>query len=84
MYFQGFATAADGSIELISKIIEKHLKIPCYVLMGANLANEVAEEKFCETTIGDFIKIFLIKILKQFYSIFDINIPFLNHLIFTI
>ncbi|XP_051164927.1 glycerol-3-phosphate dehydrogenase [NAD(+)], cytoplasmic-like [Leptopilina boulardi] len=49
---KGFATGTDGSIELISKIIEKHLKIPCYVLMGANLANEVAEEKFCETTIG--------------------------------
>lgn len=52
--YQGFATGTDGSIELISKIIEKHLKIPCYVLMGANLANEVAEEKFCETTIGDY------------------------------
>lgn len=50
---KGFGDKGDGtSIELISKIVEKHLKVPCYVLMGANLANEVAEEKFCETTIG--------------------------------
>ncbi|XP_033215393.1 glycerol-3-phosphate dehydrogenase [NAD(+)], cytoplasmic-like [Belonocnema kinseyi] len=49
---KGFAQGADKSIELISKIVEKNLKIPCNVLMGANLANEVAEEKFCETTIG--------------------------------
>ncbi|XP_058795211.1 glycerol-3-phosphate dehydrogenase [NAD(+)], cytoplasmic-like isoform X1 [Phymastichus coffea] len=49
---KGFAPAEGTKIQLISKIIEEKLKIPCSVLMGANLANEVAEEHFCETTIG--------------------------------
>ncbi|XP_076682453.1 glycerol-3-phosphate dehydrogenase [NAD(+)], cytoplasmic isoform X1 [Andrena cerasifolii] len=49
---KGFDRGDGTNIELISKIIEKKLRIQCYVLMGANLANEVAEEKFCETTIG--------------------------------
>ncbi|XP_030754652.1 glycerol-3-phosphate dehydrogenase [NAD(+)], cytoplasmic isoform X1 [Sitophilus oryzae] len=49
---KGFDTAEGGGIDLISHIITRHLKIPCSVLMGANLANEVADEMFCETTIG--------------------------------
>lgn len=49
---KGFDIAEGGGIELISHIITHHLKIPCSVLMGANLANEVANENFCETTIG--------------------------------
>ncbi|KAL7016173.1 hypothetical protein ACKWTF_009952 [Chironomus riparius] len=49
---KGFEIAEDGRIELISQVIRRHLNIPCAVLMGANLATEVAGEKFCETTIG--------------------------------
>ncbi|XP_014477145.1 PREDICTED: glycerol-3-phosphate dehydrogenase [NAD(+)], cytoplasmic-like isoform X1 [Dinoponera quadriceps] len=49
---KGFGRGEGNNIGLISKIIEKNLRIQCNVLMGANLANEVAEEKFCETTIG--------------------------------
>lgn len=41
-----------GGIELVSHAIQEKLNIPISVLMGANLAPEVADEKFCETTIG--------------------------------
>lgn len=51
--FQGFAITGGG-IQLISHIIAQELGTECAVLMGANLAKEVAEEEFCETTIGRF------------------------------
>ncbi|TSM44124.1 Glycerol-3-phosphate dehydrogenase [NAD(+)], cytoplasmic [Bagarius yarrelli] len=47
----GVDEGPDG-LKLISDVIKEKLGISMTVLMGANLANEVAEGKFCETTIG--------------------------------
>jgi len=49
---KGFQILPEGGVDLISQLIRDTMNIPCGVLMGANLANEVADEKFCETTIG--------------------------------
>ncbi|XP_053595679.1 glycerol-3-phosphate dehydrogenase [NAD(+)], cytoplasmic [Microplitis demolitor] len=49
---KGFDQKEGGGIDLISQIITAELNIPMAVLMGANLASEVADEMFCETTIG--------------------------------
>merc|ERR1712223_2318970 len=49
---KGFDILPQGGIQLISKEIKKHLNIPVAVLMGANLAAEVADGQFCEATIG--------------------------------
>ncbi|KAF6736541.1 Glycerol-3-phosphate dehydrogenase [NAD(+)], cytoplasmic [Oryzias melastigma] len=48
---QGVDEGPDG-LKLISDVIQEKLGIAMSVLMGANIANEVADEKFCETTIG--------------------------------
>ncbi|ORX52741.1 glycerol-3-phosphate dehydrogenase [NAD+] [Hesseltinella vesiculosa] len=37
---------------LFSEEIERILSIPCAALSGANIADEVAREKFCESTVG--------------------------------
>lgn len=50
-YLQGVDEGPDG-LKLISDVIQEKLGITMSVLMGANIANEVADEKFCETTIG--------------------------------
>ncbi|XP_034385113.1 glycerol-3-phosphate dehydrogenase 1-like protein [Cyclopterus lumpus] len=47
--------AGPGGLKLISDIIREKMGIDVSVLMGANIANEVAAEKFCETTIGSRI-----------------------------
>lgn len=49
---QGIDSAPDG-MKLISDIIRQKLEIDVSVLMGANIASEVADNKFCESTIGE-------------------------------
>lgn len=39
-------------LHLISKYISDALSLDVSVLMGANIANEVAQDKFCESTLG--------------------------------
>ena len=43
---------SENGIHLISDIIQTLLKIDVSVLMGANIAKDVAREDFCECTIG--------------------------------
>lgn len=52
LFLQGVDEGPDG-LKLISDVIQDTLGITMSVLMGANIANEVADEKFCETTIGE-------------------------------
>ena len=50
-FLQG-VDATQGGIQLVSRIIYKALNIDVSVLMGANIATEVAQEQFCESTLG--------------------------------
>nr|XP_004571377.2 glycerol-3-phosphate dehydrogenase 1-like protein isoform X2 [Maylandia zebra] len=48
---KGIYEGPEG-LRLISDVIREKMEIDVSVLMGANIANEVAAEKFCESTIG--------------------------------
>ncbi|KAJ3118740.1 Glycerol-3-phosphate dehydrogenase [Phlyctochytrium bullatum] len=43
---------AQSGLQLISDVIREKLEMDVSVLMGANIASEVAMEYFCETTVG--------------------------------
>jgi len=49
--------ATNAKLDLISNVIRQTLNINCAVLMGANIAGEVALEHYCETTIGQHLSL---------------------------
>lgn len=49
---KGVDSSPKGGLVLVSNLISQILSIDVSVLMGANIANEVAQEMFCEATIG--------------------------------
>merc|ERR1712136_348305 len=48
---KGMDVTPDG-FELISGLVRAELGVECSVLMGANIANEIALERFSEATVG--------------------------------
>ena len=53
---KGFHSGSDGSFKLISDLIQQTLDIDYSVLMGANIADEIAKDLFCESTLGEMEK----------------------------
>jgi len=42
----------EGGVRLLSELIGQELGIYCGALSGANIASEIAQEKWCETTVA--------------------------------
>ncbi len=49
---KGVDNGMGGGLVLVSAYIQETLSLDMSVLMGANIANEVAQDMFCEATIG--------------------------------
>ncbi|KHN70576.1 glycerol 3 phosphate dehydrogenase [Ordospora colligata] len=49
---KGFIGTEDGYIDLVSRVIHKMLDISVSVVMGANIANQVARDMISEATLG--------------------------------
>jgi glycerol-3-phosphate dehydrogenase (NAD+) len=67
----------EGGLVLISDIIKEGLHMDVSVLMGANVANEVARDHFCEASIGTQNKV-TGEIMKQLfhYNTFRIQVVY--------
>ncbi|KAF8358837.1 gpdh-2, partial [Pristionchus pacificus] len=65
---KGLSVHKQGGIKLISEEITELLGIECNVLMGANLAHEVADDVFAEATIGCPKKAQHGQMLKQLFQ----------------
>lgn len=59
----------SGNIRIFADVIEEILGCKCAALSGANIANEVAEDKFSETTIG--YRPGDIATAERFHKVFD-------------
>ncbi|UYI27814.1 glycerol 3-phosphate dehydrogenase [Encephalitozoon cuniculi] len=49
---KGFVSAEDGDIDLVSRLIHRILDINVSVVMGANIASQVAQDMISEGTLG--------------------------------
>ncbi|KAJ1549421.1 Glycerol-3-phosphate dehydrogenase, partial [Cladochytrium tenue] len=65
---KGVDVSASG-LRLISDVINEHLQVDVSVLMGANIAGEVAAGNFCESTLDDVAGVELCGALKNVVGI---------------
>lgn len=72
------ADVEGGKFFLISEYVENELGISCDVLMGANIADEIAREQFSEATIGSHSPHVTGALLKRLFQRPYFNISVVN------